>query len=113
MTEQWQHKRNTLGEIIKGSDDIRQCIHTILQTPKCSIPFMPELGTDIFQAVGENTEDAIDIGIAIITKEIPIQEPRAEIIDVTGSKDTNGQIKFSIYWKNKITNLTEKTEVYI
>lgn len=113
MTEQWQHKRGTFGEIITGNDDICQCIQTILQTPKGSIPFMPELGTDIIQAIGESAEDAADIGIAIITKELPKQEPRIKIIDVTGEKNQNGQIKFSIYWKNKTTNLTEKTEVYI
>ena len=112
-TRKWQHKRNTLGEIIQGTDDIRQCIQTILQVVKGSIPFMPELGTDIIEAIGENTEDAIDIGIAIITKEIPLQEPRAEVLDVTGDKEENGTTHFVIYFKDKTTNLTDTTEVWV
>ncbi len=109
----WQHKRNTIGEVVQGSDDIKQCIETIMTTDKGSVPFMPELGTNVIEAIGENSEDAINIAIAIYKKEIPLQEPRCAITDITGVCDDNGHIHITVYYKEKSTGYTDKVERYI
>jgi len=113
QTKNWQHKRGTIGGIASNIDDIRQCINTICSIDKGEVPFMPELGADIFGAIGENSDDAIDIIKSVLLKEIPKQEPRCEITDITGSKDENGGVKLTIYFKEKMTGLTDKTEVYV
>ncbi|MCD7780408.1 MAG: hypothetical protein LUH05_07035 [Candidatus Gastranaerophilales bacterium] len=105
----WQHKRNSIGETVTGIEDIKQCIDTILTVSKGDIPLMPELGTDIIKAIGENAEDAIDIAKAIFSKEIPKQEPRAELVDISGTKTENGRINLKIQFKEKTTGITETT----
>lgn len=113
QTKNWQKRRNTIGDVAVGIEDIKQCIYTICTTKKGSIPFMPEFGTDIFETIGENSDDAIDTISAVWTKEVPIQEPRCEITDITGTKYENGEIKMTIYFKEKSTGMTEKQEVFI
>ena len=113
QTKNWQHARNTIGGIATETDDIKQCIHTICTTRKGKVPFMPEFGTDVIDAIGENSDDAIEIITALLTKEIPIQEPRCEITEVTGTKDTEGRIKITVYFKEKRTGITQKTEIYL
>lgn len=109
----WQKRRNTIGEIAEGTEDIKQCIKTICTVRKGKIPFMPEFGTEIFEAIGENSDDAIDIITAILKKEIPKQEPRCEITDLTGTKKENGEIKITVYFREKNTGITDKQEVFI
>ena len=109
----YQHKRNTIGDIVQGIYDIKQCIDTIISTTKGEVPFMPELGTNVIEAVGENMEMAEDIAVAIFSKEIPLQEPRAEIIDISSEKNDNGRLLVKVHFKEKATNLTEKTERYV
>ncbi len=112
-TKNWQHERNTIGKVVTETDDIKQCIHTICTTRKGKVPFMPEFGTDIFEAVGENSDDAIEIITAVLTKEIPLQEPRCEITEITGIKTAEGKVKITIYYKEKRTGITQKTEIYL
>lgn len=112
-TKNWQHKRNSIGEVVYNIYDIKQCIRSIAMTQKGSVPFAPEFGCDIMSAIGENSDDAIENLIIIYTKEIPRQEPRCEIIDITGSFDGNGKICMIVYFKDTTNNLTDKTEVYV
>ena len=112
-TKNWQHKRNTIGEIATDINDIKQCIDTICSTDKGSIPFMPEFGTEAMQALGENSDDAIDMISALWKTEIPKQEPRCEVTEITGVKEDNGRIKMKIYFREKSTKITQTTEVYI
>jgi len=112
-TKNWQHARGEIGGVVTGIEDIKQCIYTICTVNKGDVPFMPELGTEIIDAIGENSGSAIDIIRAVWLKEIPLQEPRCEITDVTGTFDDNGRIKMTIYFKEKLTGLTDKQEVYV
>ena len=113
ITTSWQHKRNTLGEIVKGSEDIKQCIKNILSTPKGKIPLMPEFGTDIIQAIGEKAPDAADIATAIVFKELPIQEPRIEINSVSFEYDESGKVRININYTELATGIQDYTDVYI
>ena len=113
ITASWQHKRNTIGEIVQDSADIKQCIKNILTTAKGSMPFMPEFGTDIIQAVGEKSPDAADIAIAIVSKELPVQEPRIEVNAVSFEYDEYGKVIIKINYTEKATGINDYTEVYI
>lgn len=112
-TKNWQHKRGTIGEVVTEIDDIAQCVTSIMEITKGSVPLCPELGTDVIRAIGENTEDAIEIATAIFSKEIPIQEPRCEILDITAEKNENGKIKIKLYIQTKTNSKTKKIERYI
>ncbi|MGN0014613.1 MAG: hypothetical protein ACI37T_04255, partial [Candidatus Gastranaerophilaceae bacterium] len=112
-TKNWQHKRGSIGEVVTEIDDIAQCVASIMEITKGSVPLCPELGTDVIEAIGENTEDAIEIATAIFAKEIPIQEPRCELLDITGEKDENGKIIIKPYIQAKQTGKTKKIERYI
>ena len=113
-SKNWQHKRGSIGEIVVENDDIKQCIKSILETAKGEVPLNPEAGTEIINAVDENPDDAVEIAIKTVYKEIPKQEPRCEVLYVESEKDIDtGVIKIIIYFKNKKTNITDKTEVYI
>jgi phage baseplate assembly protein W len=113
MNKSYQHKRNSFGEIVSNISDIKQCVETIINTTKGEIPFCPELGTEIIKAIGENQDDAINIAIAIFSKELPKQEPRIEITDITGTKTDTGRIYIKIYYRAKGSNEIQKTEIYI
>ena len=41
----WSSKLGSLGDIVEGLDDIRQCISIILGTQKGSLPHRLEFGT--------------------------------------------------------------------
>ncbi len=112
-TKNWQHKRNTIGEVAVDIYDIEQCIKTIATTQKGEVPFMPELGINFLEGIGEESENAILYYKTQYLKEIPRQEPRCEVIDVTGKFDENGQIKMVVYFKEILNDLPRKTEVWI
>ena len=112
-TKNWQHKRGTMGEVVTDIYDIEQCIQTIAMTEKGEVPFAPEFGCPNIKAIGENPQDSIEYLTVVYLKELPRQEPRCEIIDITGNFDDNGRVKMTIYFKDKLNNLTDKTEFYI
>ncbi len=112
-TNNWQHKRGSIGEIVTGIEDIKQCIDTIMSVSKGDIPLMPEFGTEIITAVGESADDAIEIITAIFSKEIPKQEPRCELVNITGSKTDTGRLRIKVQFKEKSTSETTSSEIYI
>ncbi len=113
-SKNWQHKRGSIGDIAINNEDIKQCINSIFATSKGEVPLNPEAGTNIIEAIDENPEDAAEIAIKTAYKEIPRQEPRCEILQTVPEININtGELKLTIYFKNKKTNITDKTEVYI
>lgn len=112
-TRNYQHKRNTIGEIVTDLDDIEQCYETILALSKGEIPLAPNLGTDILNAVGESPDDAIKIIKTIVLKELPLQEPRGEVISVSHTYDTNGKLKIKIHFRSKITQAERTADFYV
>ena len=101
-TKHWQRKLNTVGEIVTDIEDIEQSIDTIFYTQKGSVPFLLNLGTDIIDAIGQSPEKA---------KQIPLQEPRAEIVEITTDYDDNGKFEVGVKFKSKLTG-EERTKTY-
>lgn len=109
----WQHKRNTTGKIVAGAEDIKQCINNIITTQKGEVPLMPELGTNLIDAIGEKGQDATDIVTAVVSTEIPKQEPRIDVNSVTCSFSETGQINIKMLYTTKSTGIQDYTEVYL
>lgn len=112
-TKYWQHKRGSIGEIAVGIHDIKQCVDTVITTNKGTVPLMPELGCDQIEAIGETPEVAIDILKTIWLKEIPLQVPRCEVIDIVGESNDDGRILMKIYFKDKTTGKKDYTKKYL
>lgn len=112
-TKYWQHKRGSFGDVVTGINDIKQAIDTVCMTQKGSVPFMPELGTDIISTIGLEPDETIENLTGVWQKEIPLQVPRCEVTDITGTKDDNGKVKMNIWFREKNTAVTGKTEIYI
>lgn len=112
-SKNWQHKHNTIGDVVIDKDDVKQCIRTIATTQKGSVPFASEFGCDLISGIGENPQETIANLKIIYLKEIPKQEPRCEIIDITGTFDDNGRVQMEIYYKLKNSDSAEKVEIYV
>ena len=112
-TKNFQHKKGTIGEVVTDLDDIQQCYENIFALAKGDVPLAPNLGTDIILAVGENPDNAMKIIKTICYKELPLQEPRGEIISVKGSYDSNGKLKVKLHFRSKITQAERITEFYV
>lgn len=101
-TPNWQRKRNSLGEVVTENEDIEQCFETIISTIKGECPLQPNIGCNIFEAIGEDPKNATQIIQTIIFKEFPIQEPRAKIISVRTYSNENDYFKLTaeVKWQN-------------
>lgn len=112
-TKNWQHKKDTIGEVITDLDDIQQCYENIFALSKGEVPLAPNIGTDIIEAIGENPDNADKIIKTIVYKEFPIQEPRAEVISVKTSCNANGKYKAQIHFRSKITQAERIADFYV
>ena len=112
-TPYWQKKRNTIGEIVTDLDDIEQCYNNIFNITKGEIPFKPNIGTNIIEAIGEKPNDAIQIIKTIILKEFPIQEPRGEITSIDATYDENGKIIVTVNFQSKLTKQERSKKYYV
>jgi phage baseplate assembly protein W len=112
-TKNWQKKRGTIGEIVTDLDDIEQCYDNIFNTVKGSIPFQPNIGTNIIEAIGEKNNNAIQIVETIIKEEFTIQEPRAEVISITSKTETTGELYFFVTFQSKLTKEERSKKYYV
>lgn len=103
-TKHYQHKLGALGEVVENLDDIGQCYQTIIETIKGDVALMPNLGTNIIEAIGEDFENADRIAKAIILTELQAQEPRGEVVEVSTSFNADGRLVLKIDYKSKLDN---------
>lgn len=80
----WQLSINTIGQVVEGIEDIRQCIGIILTNTKGSDPMRPLFGSDIWQFI----DTPITTAVANIS---------AEIIDSIGKWEQRIEIKKLTY----------------
>lgn len=62
----WQLSNQTIGQVVEGIDDIRQCIGIILTNTKGSDPMRPLFGSDIWRFI----DSPVNTAIANISSEI-------------------------------------------
>ena len=110
-TKHFQKKLNAIGEVVTDIEDIEQCYDIIFHTQKGACPFLLNLGTDIINAVGQNPAKAEKIIKTILLKELPIQEPRAEVLNIETKYNEDGKIIVKVHFKCKLTN-AERTKTY-
>lgn len=79
----WQPKRSYIGEIVENIDDINQCISTILETRKGSVPHNPEFGSNVWMWIDAPVDEARPNIIKEAIEAIEEWEPRVDISKVT------------------------------
>lgn len=109
----WQKKRNTIGEVVTDLDDIEQCYDNIINIVKGEIPFQPNIGTNIIEAIGQKPKDALQIIKTIIFKEFAIQEPRGKVISISAQYDESGKIEIYVVFQSKLTNEERGKKYYV
>jgi phage baseplate assembly protein W len=80
----WQLSNQTIGQVVEGIDDIRQCMGIILTNTKGSDPMRPLFGSDIWRFI----DTPINTAVANIS---------AEIIDCIGKWERRIIIKELTY----------------
>lgn len=113
QTPYWQKKRGTIGEVVTDMDDIEQCYDNIFNITKGGVPFQPNIGSNILEALGQKTQDALQIVKTLISEEFSIQEPRAEVVSVSTEYDENGKISVFVTFQSKSTKEERSKKYYI
>lgn len=106
----WQPKKNEIGEIVEGIEEIEQCIENILQTRKGSVPHNPEFGSDAWLYLDKPVNIAIPNIIRETIDAINMWEKRVSISNVNVETQQE-HITISISWNLKGTELTRNQEV--
>lgn len=110
--ENWQHKINTIGEIVTDAEDVGQCLETIATTQKGSVPHNPNLGWDFMKYQDKPVNIVTPKMKLELSNAFKTQEPRAEINSLEFSyKDSgNGHLYVNIFYsfKNETKGVTSK-----
>jgi len=101
----WQLSRTTIGQVVSGIEDIRQCVGIILTTTKGSVPLNPLFGSDIWQFIDKPVSTAVANIAAEILDSIGKWEQRINIKNLT-HRITGSRIDFSLTF-----TLLESSEV--
>lgn len=95
-TNYWQHKAGTYGEVVCDLEDVWQCYETIMGLNKGDVPYQPNLGANLIKAVDEPGADAERIVKALLLTELPKQEPRGKVKNVSSEYNEDGQLKVTV-----------------
>jgi phage baseplate assembly protein W len=79
----WQLSGKTIGQVVSGIEDIRQCVGIILTTTKGSCPLNPLFGSDIWRFIDTPVSTAVANISAEILDSVGKWEPRITIRRLT------------------------------
>lgn len=83
----WQPELGSLGDVVVGEEDVRQCIGTILTTPKGSVPHRPDFGSEVWRYVDWPLQAARPHIVRETVEAITRWEPRVEVTRVVVDQD--------------------------
>jgi uncharacterized protein len=83
----WQPKLGEVGAVVEGVADIDQSIRTILTTPKGSLPFQPDFGSDLWRYLDWPMAQARPHIVRHAVEAIAMWEPRVEVTEVSFDVD--------------------------
>jgi phage baseplate assembly protein W len=72
-----------MGKVVKGVDDVDQCIAIILTTPKGTDVLRPTFGTDLWKYIDAPISQAGPAVVREVTQSITQWEPRVKVLSVT------------------------------
>nr|BDD47399.1 baseplate protein [bacterium] len=111
-TSDWQPDLNNFEEMVTDEDDVKQCINIILKTPRGSVPFRPEFGSEIWRFVDYPVNEAIPFVIQDIIFSLTVCEERLKIIRIL-PEINESKLKFNIEFELKKNNQKSIMEIFI
>ena len=110
-TNYWQHAAGTYGDVVCDLEDVWQCYETIMGLNKGDVPYQPNLGANLIKAVDETGYEAGKKVRALLLTELPKQEPRGTVKDISTAFDENGKLTVTVTFclKSDSTQTAQKT----
>lgn len=104
----WQLSAQTIGLVVEGIEDIKQCVSVILTTTKGSDPLRPLFGSDIWRFMDSPMNTAIPNISAEILDALGKWEPRINIkqlIHNTSGSRVDFDLKLELIESGEITEI--------
>ena len=109
----WQPALGRFGEVVTDIDDIEQCIHIILKTPKGTDLHRPEFGSDLWRYIDQPLPQVIPHVISETIDAIRLWEPRASIVSVEPRIEDHGHLVIRLRWQpTEDASKTFETSIY-
>lgn len=110
-TSNWQHKLNSVGDVVVDADDISQCYELIFKTQKNSVVLNPNLGWNLIDYLGKPLNLVENEMKKELKQALIIQEPRAIVNKITLSYENTsdfaqGHLTLTVNFTVKLTNKT-------
>jgi len=83
MLDSLRQPGSGIGKVVKGVDDVDQCIAIILTTPKGTDVLRPTFGTDLWKYIDAPISQAGPAVVREVTQSITQWEPRVKVLSVT------------------------------
>ena len=83
MLDSLRRPGSGIGKVVKGVDDVDQCIAIILTTPKGTDVLRPTFGTDLWKYIDAPISQAGPAVVREVTQSITQWEPRVKVLSVT------------------------------
>ena len=91
-----------IGWVVKGVDDINQCIGIILTTPKGSDPLRPLFACDLWQSLDAPITVARPALVRDIVEALIRWEPRIRVLNATVDLVGLSQLVITMTWRLKV-----------
>jgi phage baseplate assembly protein W len=115
----WSLKLNAMGQVVKGIDDIDQCIGIILTTPQGSDPLRPTFGADLWQYIDNPLTVAVPSIVREVSAAISMWEPRVTLQSVTvtpatdGGSQSDAHLNVSVVWQLKLAGASRSSQTTV
>jgi phage baseplate assembly protein W len=83
MLDSLRQPGSGIGKVVKGVDDVDQCIAIILTTPKGTDVLRPTFGTDLWKYIDAPIGQVGPAVVREVTQSITQWEPRVKVLSVT------------------------------
>lgn len=95
----WSSKLGSLGAVVEGLDDIRQCISIILGTQKGSLPHRLDFGSDLWKYIDLPPGAAKPPIIREAAQALAKWEPRADVQSIALQPSSLAHYVLIVTWK--------------
>lgn len=98
VSNDWQISTAELGQVVRGADDVAQCVRTILKTQLGSDPLRPTFGLDLLSYVDLPVNLGAPLLRNAIIEALALWEPRVTVTRVEAVPEATGKVTMNITW---------------
>lgn len=90
---------DALGQVVTDIADVEQCIRTILETPRGSVPHRPLFGSIVYQYIDAPVNEARPYVVREVFQALRAWEPRIDVIQVTLTPSDLAAMLCEVTWQ--------------